>query len=215
MKKLYFLIIFSIFLIPKTNAQEIRFSVTGGYVFDDSFDSYFDFDEFYEGTIEGGFVWSVGGEYMIWPQYGIELSYTRQDTKAPTYYFVRGDLRESFSDFDLGINYIMLGGNRYFSSAGSPVEGFLGVQGGMVIASIDNPDNGRSDSTTKFAWGVKLGGVYWATDFIGVKVQTRLMSAVQAMGGGFYFGTGGPGAGVSSYSTIYQFGFDGGIVLKI
>ncbi len=33
--------------------------------------------------------------------------------------------------------------------------------------------------------------------------------------GGFYFGTGGVGAGVSSYSTMYQFGVGGGLVFKL
>ena len=86
---------------------------------------------------------------------------------------------------------------------------------GMVLASADNPDNGRSNDDAKFAWGAKLGMIYWFTDIVGIKLQTNLISSVQAMGGGLYFGTGGAGAGLSTYSTIYQFGFTSGLVIKI
>jgi len=42
-----------------------------------------------------------------------------------------------------------------------------------------------------------------------------LLSAVQSLGGSFYFGTGGSGAGVSAYSTMYQWGLGGGLTLKL
>ena len=35
------------------------------------------------------------------------------------------------------------------------------------------------------------------------------------MGGGLYFGTGGAGAGVSTYSSYYQFNLGGGLVFKL
>ena len=41
------------------------------------------------------------------------------------------------------------------------------------------------------------------------------MSPVQGAGGGFYFGTGGAGAGVSTYSTIYQFNVGGSINFRL
>jgi len=85
----------------------------------------------------------------------------------------------------------------------------------MVLASVDNPDNGRSNDDAKFAWGAKLGVIYWFIDGVGLKLQTNIISSVQAMGGGLYFGTGGAGAGLSTYSTIYQFGFTSGLVIKI
>jgi hypothetical protein len=40
------------------------------------------------------------------------------------------------------------------------------------------------------------------------------MSAVQSAGGGLYFGTGGGGAGVSTYSSMYQFGLGGGLAFQ-
>ena len=215
MKKLC--LVFLLLVLPNMDMRSQDFNITlqGGYVFDDSFDSYFDFNEFYEGTIEGGFQWGVGFEYFMLPEYGIELSYLRQDTNSPTTYFRRNDASIRFTDFDLAINYIMLGGNRYVSLSDTSIDGYIGLMAGMVLSSADNPDNGSSNDDVKFAWGVKLGAVYWFADAVGFKLQTNLISSVQAMGGGLYFGTGGAGAGLNSYSTIYQFGFTGGLVIKI
>ena len=42
----------------------------------------------------------------------------------------------------------------------------------------------------------------------------RMIGYLQSIGGGFYFGTGGTGAGVTTYSTFFQFGFTGGLVFK-
>jgi len=42
-----------------------------------------------------------------------------------------------------------------------------------------------------------------------------LLSAVQAIGGGVFFGTGGAGAGISALTTFYQFNIGGGLVFNI
>jgi hypothetical protein len=42
-----------------------------------------------------------------------------------------------------------------------------------------------------------------------------LQSAVQSMGGGFFIGTGGVSAGVSSFSSLMQFGLGTGLVFKL
>ncbi len=55
-------------------------------MFDDKFDSYYDNSNFYDGKIIGGFQWGGGIEYMLRPEYGIEILYLRQDTHAPTTY---------------------------------------------------------------------------------------------------------------------------------
>jgi hypothetical protein len=192
----------------------ININLYGGYVFDDQFDSYYSSSYYYEGKIKGGFQWGVGVEYMVQPEYGIELLYHRQDTKAPTnvnggVFF--GDTR----NFDMALNYILLAPTKHFLSSNEKLEGFGGLMAGMVIADASDPDTGNSDTVTKFAWGLRLGGIIWASEKVGIRLQAQLLSASQAMGGGFYVGTGGTGAGVSSYSTIYQFGLGGGLVFKV
>lgn len=193
----------------------INLNLYGAYVFDDQFDTYYTSSQYYEGKIKGGFQWGIGAEYLIQPEYGIEVFYLRQDTNAPTRYNgVLGGGGEV--NLDLAINYILLAPTKHFLSSNEKLEGFASLMGGVVFADVSSSDiNISDDSVTKFAWGLRLGGIIWASEKVGVRLQAQLLSATQAMGGGFYFGTGGAGAGVSSYSTIYQFGLGGGLVIKV
>jgi hypothetical protein len=120
-----------------------------------------------------------------------------------------------YTNFDLALNYILLGGNRHFGKPGGKLDGFGGLMAGMVVGSADNPDNGNSGSATKFAWGLKAGANIWLTDKIGIKLMGQMVSASQSMGGSFYFGTGGSGAGLSSYSTVFQWSLGGGLAFKL
>lgn len=200
-----------LFMAGQAFGQEMRLNLYSAYVFDDAIDSYYDANDYYAGTIEGGFQWGGGLEFMAQPGSGVELLYIRQGTTAPLTYYQNG---VKFTNFDLGVNYVMIGGNRYFKKPGGMVEGFGGGMIGMGIFGLDNPDNGNHGSRTKFAWGFKAGANIWATEKVGIKLQAQLLSAVQSVGGGFYFGTGGAGAGVSSFSSMYQFSLGGGLVFK-
>ncbi|MFC3880819.1 porin family protein [Algoriphagus namhaensis] len=199
-----------------TFGQEIRLNTYAGYVFKDRVDSYFSNSSYYDGTIQDGFRWGAGLEFHI-PQRGaIELQYLRQNTNAPTTYrdggILNGEIQ--FTDFDLAINWIFVNGTKYFP-VNEVVEPFAGGGIGMAIFGLDNPDNGRSSSATKLAWNFRGGSNFWLADNVALRVQASLMSAVQSVGGGFYFGTGGAGAGLSSYSSMYQFAFEGGLVFRI
>jgi hypothetical protein len=197
------------------SAQNIRFNAYAAYVFDDKVDSYYSNTDYYDGKIEGGFQWGGGLEFMASPTKGIELKYLRQDTKAPMEYYSFDNNRVMNTEFDLAINYVLLGGTNYFKGVGNKVEPYGGLEIGMAIFDIENPDTGKSEGSTKFAWGFKLGTNIWASEKVGIKLQGELLSAVQSAGGGVYFGTGGAGAGVSAYSTMYQWILGGGLTFKL
>ena len=181
------------------------------YAFDDRVDSYYSSTSYFRGTIKGGFQWGAGLEYMLMPEQSAELSYLRLDTNAPMEYYDRNEQRVKYNDFDVATNYILIGSNRYLPVANPKIEPYGGLNLGVAVMNVTNPENNRSETSTKFAWGLKLGLNIWATDAIGLKLQTGLVSAVQGAGGGLYFGTGGIGAGVSTYSTFYQFFVGGGL----
>jgi hypothetical protein len=192
-------------------AQNVRLNGYSSYVFDDDVDSYYDPYNYYNGTIKGGYCWGIGAEFLPAPTKGIELKYLRRSTTAPMEYY-KNTLK--YSTFDVNLNYILLGGNNYFKTGGK-VEPYAGADIGMALIYVTNQDNGAEDNTTKFAWGLKLGTNIWINEKIGLKLQADLLSAVQSAGGGLYFGTGGAGAGVSTYSTMYQWGLGGGLTFKI
>jgi hypothetical protein len=189
----------------------LRLNVYTTYAFDDNVDSYYSATEYFDGTIKGGFEYGGGLEFILRPAYGIELSYLRLDSKAPLTYYNNG---VKSSEFDVASNYIMVGGNRYLL-VNPKIEPYFGLQMGMGVFNVDNPDNGNSGNATKFAWGIKAGANIWLSNKIGLKLQGGLLSAVQSVGGGLYFGTGGAGAGVTGYSTFYQWSLGGGLIFDV
>ncbi|MCF8713994.1 hypothetical protein JM658_04060 [Joostella atrarenae] len=214
MKKFYYLLVL-FFGISSMQAQEFYVNFYGNYAFDDSFDSYYDYRAYYDGKIKGGFQWGAGLEYKPSQYMGFEFTYLRQDTNSPTRYRTYNSIKEEVANFDLDLNYLLIGGNRYFSRPGSQFQGYGGLMAGMAIANLYNPNNGRSSDATKFSWGAKLGGIYWMNDYFGIRMQAQLLSVVQGASGGFYFDVYGPQATVVTYSTFYQFSLGGGVVFSL
>lgn len=211
MKKLF--IVSVLFIITTTAAQAQGFRLNGYalYTFDDKVDSYYSNTQYFEGKIKGGLTWGVGAEFLIRPEYGIELSYHRMDTKAPVTYY---NLGVKNANLDVALNWIMIGGVRYLK-VNPKVEPYGGFMLGVGIIDTENPANNNTQSSTEFAWGMKGGVNLWASERVGIKLQANLMSMVQSVGGGLYFGTGGAGAGVSTYSSLLQFSLGGGLAIKL
>lgn len=191
----------------------VRLHGYGIYAFDDNnVEAYSDAGDYFDGSIRGGFQYGGGLEVMPAPAIGVEFTYLRLDSKAPMTYY--DNVLTRSTTFDLAQNWLFLSFNKYLP-VNPKVEPFFGFQVGMDIINAENPDNNNTGSATKFAWGLKGGAHVWASEKVGIKLQIGLMSAVQAMGGGIYFGTGGAGAGVSGFSTYYQFNLGGGLVFKL
>ncbi len=211
LKPLMLSLVLALIVTGLANAQNIRFNAYSAYVFDDRVDSYYDANNYYNGKIKGGYQWGIGLEYMLYETKGIELKYIRQDAIAPMDYYYDGI---QFKEFELGINYILIGGSNYFKTGGM-VEPYFGAGLGMAILNIKNPEPGTDSSKEKFAWNFKAGTNIWVTERIGIKLQAEVISAVQSAGGGFYFGSGGSGAGISTYSSMYQWSLGGGLTFKL
>lgn len=214
MKKITLVFVLAL-LAGSAFSQEVRLNTYAGYVFDDEVSTYYSSASYYEGKILGGLRWGAGLEYQLpGGTKAFELQYLRQDSSIPIEYIdpgFGGGLKNS--EFDYTANWIMLNGTNYFPVS-EVAEPFFGFGIGMAILDVANPDNGNSEGATKFAWALRGGSNFWFSEKVGIRIQASLMSAVQGAGGGIYFGTGGTGAGVSTYSTMYQFGFDGGLVFR-
>ena len=221
MKKLFFTLILlagsyifaqSVQGVSSSQGPQVRLHGYALYAFDDNHvDSYYSATSYFEGSIQGGFQYGAGLEVMPYPAIGVEITYLRLDSKAPMEYY---DVFIRHTTFDVSQNWVLLSFNKYVP-LNEKVEPFGGLQVGMDIINLYNPDNGNTSNATKFAWGLKGGVNIWVNEKVGFKMQLGLLSAVQAVGGGFYFGTGGAGAGVSGFSTYYQFNLGGGLVFRV
>lgn len=186
-------------LAGSLNAQSLRINLNGGYVFRDRFPIYTT-----QGAVEAAIVeapvFGGGLEYLVNPDYGMELYYLGMPTE--------GRLRSGSFRYaeQVMVNYIMAGGLRY-APFSEKVKGFGGVSLGMALFE------GETVSRAYAAWGLRGGVLINATDRIGLRIGAQLHSPIEAVGGGLYIGTGGTGGGVQTYSTIYQFGFTGGLAI--
>ena len=193
-------------------AQNFRLNAYSAYTFNDRIDSKYSSSNYYDGTINGGYQWGSGIEYMITSSRGIELMYKRQDASVPMVYFYGGERK---SNFNLGLNYILLGGNNYFKLANERIEPFVGAGLGVAIISIKNPIANGNSSLINFAFNLKTGTNFWLTKRIGLKFEATLVSAVKAASDGFYLKHDVADIDLTSHTTILQFGLGGGLTFKI
>jgi len=203
MKKVSALFLLVFGLVVTSLAQpSVTLLTFAGYTFDDnSFDT-----EYGGGKIGGGFQGGGGLEIGMSEHAAIELIY--QNIKSDvTYAGFNGNYHGK-----CGINYAMLGGTRY-APVNEKISGFGSVDLG---AAWSNPEESlKSESVTKFAIGGRLGVRIQANEKVSVRLHAQVLSPVQWAGGGFYFGTGGSGAGVSTGSTIWQFNLGGSLNFRL
>jgi hypothetical protein len=215
MKKISCLLAFTLAISFAFAQKSTRLNGYANYVFDDSYSSLYDSYNYYNGTINGGVQWGVGFEFMLQPTVCLELMWLNQATHAPTTYQTGPGTSVKNENFDLSINYAMLGADKHMPLPNGKSELYGGIFAGVAFMNLKAPSSGRSSSAEKFAWQMRFGFIYWAAAKVGIKLQAQLTSIAQGAGGGFYFGTGGVGAGVSTYSSMYQFGLGGGLTFKV
>ncbi len=157
------------------------------------------------GKISDGFQWGAGFEVGLSPENAVEIIYQRMDAS------VYAEALSQIKQTDVGINYVMLGGTRY-APLNEKIAGFGTLDAGVAFLS---PKESGFDDVVRFAWGLRLGLRMMASEKVSIRIHGQLMSPVQGAGGGFYFGTGGAGAGVSTYSSIYQFNVGGSLNFRL
>ncbi len=160
----------------------------------------------YNGKIGDGFQWGGGLEFGLKETMAVELIYQRLETKGYIQYPLSRD------EGNVAVNYFMIGGTRYMP-VNEKISGFGTVDLGLGV--LGSTDNSSDNNAEKFAWGLRLGVRIAASEKVSLRLHGQLMSAVQAVGGGVYFGTGGAGAGITGYSTFYQFNLGGSLNYRL
>ncbi len=181
------------------SGQSVALTGYGGYTFQDKMT----FGNAYGYLQESGH-WGVSVEGINGQGRGIELLFQQQLTHAPLYYFAFPNVQINPGTDQSTVSYLMLNGVNHFMEGS--VQPYAGL--GLGAAFINNKSY---SSETRFAWDAKLGVNFKISPVVGIKVQAQLFSIVQASGGAFYVSQNGSVVTVTSYSSIYQFGFSGGL----
>lgn len=214
MKKMILLAGFLSMMVFSYAQSQFRLNGFAAYTFQDNFDGYYDANNFFSGKVNGSFQWGVSAEYLPAEYIGVELLYQRSDTKAPTT-FKNGAVNPiQTENFNVDLNYIMLGCNGYMNTNNKKIEPYGGFMAGVVIAGIEAPSQNASKSTSNFAWGAKLGTNFWLSDKLALKLQAQMLSSSRITGGQVYFSWWGP-VYLDTYSTLWQFSLGGGLALRL
>jgi hypothetical protein len=191
----------------------------------------------------GGWLWT--GSIPAWRQdikvsdegnYGATIGYRINDEMQVDFEWNHTTNTATFRLYDLSgiptgdpvnvpltMNYYMLGFN-YLVPGNEPLIPYGLINLGILNAKSDSYTNSDGQtypgsSNNWFTAGLGGGLRYYLSDRIGIKVQARLLLPMQfsSIGFGCGIGTGGSGcgAGVSTYTSIIQGDFTGGIVLKL
>jgi hypothetical protein len=205
MKKTAILLLISVLFVFRTVAQtSFEFIPTGGYTFQDRVNFFNNY-----GRINEGLNWGGSLLFNINHHVGIELMFNRMDTKGGLYPY---GSETPLNQQDVGINYIMAGPVSSIYIPGSAVHPFFGL---LLGAAVFNPGPSDFTSNTKFAVGAELGTNIYVSPRFGIRLKAQLLSPVEGANGGYYFGSFGNGAGVSTYSDIYQFGLNAGLIIGL
>ena len=178
-------------------SQHLSVNGFGGYVFRDKIN----FGNAYAYINEGGF-WGVSVEGVNAYGAGIELLYQYQSTNIPAYKYPSGVPLNAGTDAAV-LSYLLLNFERYLLN-NDKVQPYGGVGLGAAFYKGDYPG---SSSATKFAWDLKAGIKFKPSKTVGIKIGTQLLGSAQATGTAFYYGY-----PYTTYATILQFGFTGGLV---
>ena len=66
-----------------------------------------------------------------------------------------------------------------------------------------------------FSLGVNAGAKVYFSKRVGLRLQAQGYLPVQGAAFSMFVGTGGASTGVSVYSTLFQFGFTGGLIFRL
>jgi opacity protein-like surface antigen len=187
-----------LFMAATGFSQHLSLNLYGGYDFRDKIN----FGNAYA-YINGGGIYGASLEGVNAQGTGVELLYQYQRTHVPVYSYPGN--QQLNSNTTATISTILLNFEQYMTNNPN-IQPYGGIGLGAAIITA-------STNSSKFAWDLKAGVKIKAGSGIGVKIGAQLLGAAQATGTGFYSpGFGYPAYPYTTYATILQFGFTGGLV---
>lgn len=178
-------------------SQHLSVNAFGGYTFQDKIN----FGNAYA-YINAGGIWGASVEGVNGQGTGVELLYQYQSTNIRAYTYP-GNLPQNGGSTGAVVSYLLLNFEQYMLN-NPKIQPYGGIGLGAAFYKGDFPG---SISETKFAWDLKAGVKFKASNAVGIKIGAQLLGSAQATGNAFYYGY-----VYTTYATILQFSFTGGLV---
>jgi hypothetical protein len=115
--------------------------------------------------------------------------------------------------FDVGIHYFQAGAVYEFRQTRAqkafPFTSF------SLGATLFSPTDSNFSEEWRFSITFGGGGKFYISDRVGLRLQARMLLPLNFSGGGMWCGSGGCSVGVSSWATLLQADFTGGIFVRL
>ena len=185
-------------------AQRVEVTPFGGYVFPGTMQGDYG-DVYLNGNAQYGGMISIAISRVM----DVDLLYNRSDTKAGiTYFNLVNNL--SYQEVPLSINYMHVGFTKNFR-VNPTVSPFVGFNIGACLFA---PKDDYADAWF-FSMGLNAGAKIYFSKRVGLRLQAQCLVPAQGTAFSMFIGSGGPSGGVSVYSTLFQFGFTGGLIFRL
>ncbi len=204
MKKLILLLTIFICLAKMSQAQTVELTPFGGYVFAGTMNGDYGNIRFRDNAQYGGML-----SFAISRVMDVDLLYNRSDTKGEISY-LNAINNIKYEEVPLSINYMHVGFTKNFR-VNPKVSPFVGFNLGACLMA---PKDTYVDQWF-FSVGVNAGAKIYFSKRVGLRLQAQGMIPVQGTAFSMFVGTGGASSGVSVYSTLFQFGFTGGLIFRL
>src|SRR5262245_31187949 len=145
------------------------------------------------------------------PGYNAELMYTYQSAEVVG----RPNVGSEFKLFDLSTHYIQLNGVRMLGYGDKKATPF--VLGGLGTTVFSPGSSSLGNFDTQWLFSITIGGgvMIQTSDKMAIRLQSRFLMPMNYASGGFYFGTGGGGFGVSGGTALPQGDVSLGLSFKL
>ncbi len=204
MKKTIFILALAICLPFLLKAQKVELTPFGGYVFPGTMQGDYADIRFKDNAQYGGMLSIAVSRVM-----DVDFIYNRSDTKAQiTYANIVNNI--SYLEVPVSINYMHIGFTKNFR-VNPMVSPFVGFNLGTCLIY---PKANYSDQWF-FSMGINAGAKIYFSKRVGLRLQAQGLMPVQGTAFSMFVGTGGGGTSVSVYSTLFQFGFTGGLIFRL
>lgn len=195
-------------LSPSVSAQKVDVNALSAYMFGTSTDYvYSNGSRYGEIWIAPSAVYGGAVDVVLRNNIMVEVQYMFQPTRGQE----RGLGGIVLHETDLTNHFIQAGG-LYSRSLSRTADVFGGVMFGLEVFDPAKP---QYETVVRFLGTLTGGTKLWLTDAIGIRLQAALNMPMVLSGVGFYFGTGGPDYGASTFVQLLQFNLGGGIVVRI
>tara|TARA_B100000780_G_C21110113_1_gene448531 strand:- start:28 stop:648 length:621 start_codon:yes stop_codon:yes gene_type:complete len=204
MKKLAFIILLISIATLGFSQGQVEISAFSGYTFKSEFNI-----SGGDCKVRDGYTGGMSLGFYVDDNYSIDIMYTRQRSQLRAQSIF---LDEVYRD-NISINYILIGGNRLFTSIDDDFQPYGGIKIGAVIIDYTDPSQNQ---IVKFAANANLGVKYYLSDVLGLKAGMNLSFPITDAGASLGWSSGGgTSVGVSTWSPIAQFAFLGGITVRL